>query len=296
MQDSHYESDMPDAARPGLGAAVAIATRWAGAIISVGLVIGIIYWAFSLGQRDAQDVPVIRAMEGAARIAPENPAGSQAENQGLAVNEVLAQTEPTVINTDTTLAPTTQSVEAEDESMAALEAVTAAPTNVVATPVRADAASVMTEINPPTVAHVATDGMTLPVRRPESFANGNPLSDAIEGLLEELLPEEGDTSTFVPELPRPVPKFGNPLLDPGAALVQLGAFNSVSDATEAWGKYQRVHGDLLGNLMRFIEPIEAGGRVLYRLRAAGLEDLDKTRALCAALEARNVDCISVTVQ
>lgn len=300
MQDSHYESDMPESAKPRLAEMVAGATRWAGAILSLGLVIGIVYWAFSLGQRDAQDVPVIRAMAGAARVAPDDPAGSQAENQGLAVNEVLAQATPTVIDTETTLAPTTQTVETEDESMAVLEVDTVNTETteqpVTAEPVHVDAASAMVEIEQPVVPRVAADGMELPLQRPESFSTNDPLSDAIEGLLQELQPEEGDTSLEVPDLPRPAPQFGNPLLDPGAALVQLGAYNSVSDATEAWGKYQRVHGDLLGNLMRYIEPIEVGGRVLYRLRAAGLNDLDQTRALCAALEARDVDCISVTVQ
>ncbi len=274
---------------------MAVALRWFGAVASLSLVIGIIYWGFLLGQRDATDVPVIRAMEGNARIVPDDPQGTQADNQGLAVNEVLAETTPTAVNTNTTLAPTSQTVTAEDETMSALVPVAPAPTEN-ATPIVVDAATLMVEINPVAEPSVAPDGMTTPLRRPDNFQQADPISDAIEGLLQELIPEEGDTSFETPDLPRPEPKFGNPLLDPGAALIQLGAYNSLEDAGDVWVDYQSEHGDLLANTQRYIEPIESGGRLLYRLRAAGFEGLDQTRALCAALDARGVDCISVTVQ
>ena len=294
MQESHYESNSSESAPLGASGVVALAMRWIGAVASVSLVLGIIYWSFLLGQRDAQEVPVIRAMSGNARIVPDDPEGAQADHQGLAVNEVLAETTPSSVDTATTLAPSTQTLTPEDETMSALEVAPVVLTPV--DPIHVDPASVMTEINPVVAPPVAADGMTLPVRRPDNFLSGDPISDAIEDLLLELNPEEGDTSSETPELPRPTPKFGNPLLDPGAALVQLGAFNSLEDAGEIWTQYQSKHADLLGNKQRFIEPIESGGRLLYRLRAAGFNDLDQTRALCAALDARGVDCISVTVQ
>ena len=298
MQESHYESDSQESAPLGVTGAVAVALRWIGAAASVSLVVGIIYWGFLLGQRDATDVPVIRAMEGNARIVPEDPQGTQADNQGLAVNEVLAETTPTAVDTNTTLAPTSQTLTTEDETMSALVPVAPAPTvtNTNTAPIVVDAATLMVEINPVIAPSVAPDGMTTPLRRPDSFQQADPISDAIEGLLQELIPEEGDTSFETSDLPRPEPKFGNPLLDPGAALIQLGAYNSLEDAGDVWVEYQSEHGDLLANTQRYIEPIESGGRLLYRLRAAGFDGLDQTRALCAALDARGVDCISVTVQ
>lgn len=298
MQESHYESNSSESVPIGAAGVMAMAVRWVGAIASVGLVLGIIYWSFLLGQRDAQEVPVIRAMAGNARIVPDDPQGSQADHQGLAVNAVLAETSPSVVDTSTTLAPATQTVTSEDATMSALEPTSEAPAVVLvpAEPIVVDPASVMTEINPVIVPSVAADGMTTPIRRPDSINSNDPVADEIEGLLQDLIPEEGDTSSETPELPRPTPKFGNPLLDPGAALIQLGAFNSLEDAGQIWTDYQNEHGDLLSEKQRFIEPIETGGRLLYRLRAAGFEGLDQTRAICAALDARGVDCISVTVQ
>lgn len=295
MQESHYESDSHESAPLGATGVVAVALRWIGAVASISLVVGIIYWGSLLGQRDASEIPVIRAMEGNARIVPDDPQGTQADNQGLAVNEVLAENTPTAVNTNTTLAPAAQTVTAEDGTMSALVPVAPAPTTNVE-PIVVDAATLMVEINPVIEPSIALDGMTTPVRRPENFMQADPISDAIEGLLQELIPEEGDTSFEMPELPRPEPKFGNPLLDLGAALIQLGAYNSLEDAGDVWLAYQSEHSDLLANTQRYIEPIESGGRLLYRLRAAGFDGLDQTRALCAALDARGVDCISVTVQ
>lgn len=295
MQESHYESDSSESASIGARGVVAVALRWIGAVVSVSLVLGVIYWGFLLGQRDANEVPVIRAMEGNARIVPDDPQGTQADNQGLAVNEVLAETTPSVVNTSTTLAPSAQTVTVEDETMSALEVVPDQPASD-AEPIVVDAATLMVEINPAVVVPTALDGMTMPIRRPDNFLQKDPISDAIEGLLQELIPEEGDTSFETPDLARPVPKYGNPLLDPGAALIQLGAYNSLEDARDIWIEYLGEHGDLLSNSQRFIEPIETGGRLLYRLRAAGFDGLDQTRAMCAALDARGVDCISVTVQ
>ena len=298
MQESHYESNSSESTPLGVGKVVALGLRWIGAVASISLVLGIIYWSFLLGQRDAQDVPVIRAMAGKARVVPVDPKGSQAENQGLSVNTVLAETTPSAVSTETSLAPAAQTVTAEDETMSALVEMPIVPLVPLTPvePVRIDAASMLVEINPAYVPSVAEDGMATPYRRPDNLKTIDPLSDAIEGLLQELIPEEGDTSLETPELERPTPKFGNPLLDPGAALIQLGAYNSLEDAGDVWNRYQNEHGDLLANTQRYIEPIESGGRLLYRLRAAGFADLNQTRALCAALDARDVDCISVTVQ
>ena len=60
----------------------------AGALMSVALVIGIGVWGYRLLVRDVTGVPVVQALEGPMRIAPENPGGELAVHQGLAVNRV----------------------------------------------------------------------------------------------------------------------------------------------------------------------------------------------------------------
>lgn len=89
MQDQNvsYSPPQKGATAPGLWAAV---FTWAGAIASIALIIGIALWTYRLGVRDAQDVPIIQAMAGPAKIAPKDPGGKTVAHQGLAVNEVLA--------------------------------------------------------------------------------------------------------------------------------------------------------------------------------------------------------------
>ena len=67
----------------------------AGAVTSVALLIGAGIWGYRIAVRNVMGVPVIHAMEGPMRIAPENPGGEQAEHQGLSVNDVAA-----VVNAD----------------------------------------------------------------------------------------------------------------------------------------------------------------------------------------------------
>lgn len=80
--------------RAKVGAATASAgtvANWAGAAVSIGLVIGIGVWGYQLLARDVSGVPVVRAAQGPMRIQPEDRGGSQADNQGLAVNSVAAE-------------------------------------------------------------------------------------------------------------------------------------------------------------------------------------------------------------
>ena len=319
MVESQRESQNADSARLGVAGSLALATRWSGAVISVGLVLAIVYWAFTLGQRDASEVPVIRAMAGEARITPDDPGGAEAANQGLEVNEVLASDTPTDVNTETALAPEPQNVTDEDEPMADLaeaatpevEAADASSAEAVdAGPMRVDASDLLVDIVPDdggadadedTTPSVAADGMTTPIRRPDTMVprpeEADPeLENIIDSLIDQALPEEGSTSLETVDPVLPPPPFGNPVLDPGAALIQLGAFDTVERADLAWTQYQAAHGDLIGGLDRYIERIEAGGRLLFLLRAAGFADLNETQAMCAALNARDVECISATLQ
>ncbi|MDX5349319.1 MAG: SPOR domain-containing protein, partial [Paracoccaceae bacterium] len=64
--------------------------RLAGAASSLALVVGFAVWGYKLAVRDVRGVPVIQAIEGPMRIAPEDPGGEIANHQGLAVNAVAA--------------------------------------------------------------------------------------------------------------------------------------------------------------------------------------------------------------
>ena len=95
------EGDVPDGDAPEDRPEFGPLLTWLGAAASVALILGISVWTYKLGQRDAMDVPIIAALEGPARIAPENAGGTQMAHQGLSVNGVLegggvAEVAPTV--------------------------------------------------------------------------------------------------------------------------------------------------------------------------------------------------------
>ncbi|WP_322866105.1 hypothetical protein U5922_007810 [Aquicoccus sp. G2-2] len=66
-------------------------TNWAGAAISLALIVGIGLWGYRTLSRDVTGVPIVRAATGMPmRVVPDNPGGSPALHQGLAVNRVAA--------------------------------------------------------------------------------------------------------------------------------------------------------------------------------------------------------------
>jgi hypothetical protein len=86
-QAPYGQDDYAYGATPGPGAdqpATARGTRLAklmngaGALMSVALIAGLAVWGYRLAMRDVTGVPVVRALEGPMRIAPEDPGGSTA--------------------------------------------------------------------------------------------------------------------------------------------------------------------------------------------------------------------------
>jgi hypothetical protein len=61
--------------------------HWVGTGVSVALLAGGIYWAFSIASRDVTQIPVVSAQITPMREAPENPGGKATENQGLNVTQ-----------------------------------------------------------------------------------------------------------------------------------------------------------------------------------------------------------------
>ncbi|RMH47579.1 MAG: SPOR domain-containing protein, partial [Alphaproteobacteria bacterium] len=78
---------------------------------------------------------------------------------------------------------------------------------------------------------------------------------------------------------------------PGTPLIQLGAFDTPEVAQAEWQRLLRLHGDLLGTKGPLIQRTQSSGRVFFRLRAEGFEDLADARSTCAALTARGAACI-----
>ena len=82
----------------------------------------------------------------------------------------------------------------------------------------------------------------------------------------------------------------------GTRLVQLGAYETAEIASAEWARLQSRFEPYLGDKTRVIQKASSGGRVFYRLRAMGFDNVSDARRLCSALKAENADCIPVTTR
>jgi hypothetical protein len=255
---------------------------WLGALSSVALVAGLAVWVHDLATRDVRSVPVVRALEGPARVAPDDPGGFEAAHQGLAVNSVPADAPAPPVGERIVLAP--EPVGPAPEDIAPQEP---APAETAAAP--QDPADV--------------------------------LRNAIDGALSEVLGERpiaGDTPAVAPspavDLPRPQPRpdpdiatraapdAGLPTLasfrvqdaaaiPAGTGLAQLGRFGSRDAAFASWADLAARFGAYIAPRTPVVEEMSGESGAFFRLQAQGFDNLASARAFCAVLEANGDACV-----
>ncbi|WP_223252315.1 hypothetical protein [Paracoccus mutanolyticus] len=125
-----------------LGQRLSQLTHCLGALTSVGLIVVLGVWGFKLVVRDVSGVPVIRAVQGEARTAPDNPGGELTDRAGLAVNTVAAGAKPGAID-QVAIAPPATRLEDQDVPMGVLGATAQVPSRAVELPLVDPAARVI---------------------------------------------------------------------------------------------------------------------------------------------------------
>ncbi|MFN3208517.1 MAG: SPOR domain-containing protein [Roseovarius sp.] len=304
------------------------ATNLTGAAISLALVVGIGVWGYKLLVRDVSGVPVVRAVEGPMRIQPENPGGSTAEHQGLAVNDVAADGSAAQPADRLVLAPEPLALSLEDTPqselrVAAQPAASEAQTQEV-TPSAEAQDAVETDEDTATLAALTSlaDELSEGVAPMTPLADGTPDQNVQEtaednaaadpdradqqvtgGLGRSLRPKArpAGLSTVEDVVAASVAAQSEPDLDPqsipaGTRMAQLGAFESAAIAEQEWGKLSDRFAEYLDDKQRVIQKAQSGGRTFYRLRAMGFGDLSDARRFCSALVAEKADCIPVVTR
>ena len=302
--------------------------RIAGAVSSLAIVVSLGMWGYKIAVRDVMGIPVVRALEGAMRVAPAAPGGTVTAHQGLAVNDVAALGVATPLPDSLTLAPRAVQLAAEDMPGLVADAETALVTASAGLDDPADL--LLPDASPEAVALAMADvGGEAPARlapvEVDVAAPGPVPEDAIAAAVAEAAAEtpvvaDAATPTIRP-MRRPVraavsaaavvaapeemvvtdtqevsavaPSEVDPAtLAVGAPLVQLGAFDTAEDARAEWAKLAGQFPDLSGHAM-VIQSATSGGGTFYRLRASGFESADLSRKFCTGLLAANAACIPV---
>ncbi|MCA8884112.1 MAG: SPOR domain-containing protein [Rhodobacteraceae bacterium] len=255
---------------------------WLGALTSVALMGGLGYWVYDLATRDAHATPVVRAMVGPSRTAPDEPGGFEAAHQGYAVNNLASDEHDLPLAERVVLAPEEVGPTEEDQApgmpvdpLASMrDAVEGALSEVLGLDAESGRAAPV-GLGGARGAHLPAGPR--PVQRPDrDVVTRATLSPA----------------TFMVPVHEPLIVEPSDIPD-GARLVQLGDYASPDEAEAAWARLGMQFSDFLDSKARVIAPVQSGGQQRYRLRAYGFEDLAEARNLCAALIAEQADCIPV---
>lgn len=307
----------------GKGAARAVRfsrmVNLAAALSSAVLVIGLGIWCYKLVARDVTSIPVIRAIEGPMRIAPQNPGGEIAAHQGLAVNDIAAVGTAAPPPETLILAPrpvelTEEDAAAEDlngspsvappenpalaplasaepetgtnpdaVAKALAEALTIDPDSAVVDEVSTDVSVIKNMAAPDTTSEVVSASIR-PRSRPADLPLTAVHAESKVNVASALVKGAGTT---------PANEVAASMIPLGTRLVQLGAFDSENQARAEWVKLSKHFGAVFGGKALVVQSSESGGRTFYRLRAHGFANETEIRDFCLTLLEQNVPCVPV---
>jgi len=297
------------------GTAIKTVLNWAGGVMSLALVAGLVNWGYQIMVRDVSGVPVVRALDGPIRVAPDDPGGQEAEHQGLAVNRVAAEGQAAPPADTLRLAPRPVALAAEDLPRADLRPAREAE-------LRALPEDGAAETDPGPDVALLSPAEEMPEGEDLALADPNEqdpaVADEIADAATAAVPAGGLGRSLRPA-PRPDEDLAaraaiaaaTAALRPaqtgelpaaeviaGTTLVQLGAFDTDDEARAIWDGLvsQSRFAGFFESKSRVVQETESGGRIFYRLRAAGFDNLADARRFCAALMAEGADCIPVVAR
>jgi hypothetical protein len=277
---------------------------WIGAVLSLSLLAGAIGWSYKLVVRDINQIPIVRAQLGPLRVAPDNPGGLTAANQGLSVTQ-LAVNEKPLLSDEINLAPAAEILNEE---------ISASLLREVDKLNQIDETYEIKEINAENT--ISLDGSSGAMKgettsKTESLVAQVAFSQKKVEIENAVSLALSITSEFDPSLtslrpktrPRSVQQNRELIVSKepmsklpiGSAIVQLGAFDSKSLAESEWRRFEKLLGSILAPKQMIIQKAESGGKIFYRLRASGFNDISDARQFCTAISDK-VACIPVVTR
>ncbi len=281
---------------------------WTGAALSVFLMVGAIGWSYQLIIRDINQIPIVRAQLGPLRVAPEDPGGLTAANQGLSVTQ-LAVNEKPLLSNEIRLAPAAEILNAEHLSLQVTQDVKSNLDDGTFEIKEVNAENsinlkeVSTEIGADTIlkdevvlSEAVFSQKKIEIENAVSLALS--ITDDPAASLTLMRPKirpvtlQKDNKITGDQIVTNEPLFE---LTKGSAVVQLGAFDSKNLAKSEWQRFEKLLGSILIAKKMIVQEAESGGKIFYRLRAAGFNDISDARQFCTAISDK-VACIPVVTR
>ena len=281
---------------------------WTGAALSLFLLAGAIGWSYQLIVRDVNQIPVVRAQLGPLRVAPDNPGGLTAANQGLSVTQ-LAVNEKPLLSNEIYLAPAAEILNEENLASKVTEEYESNKVDGAIEIKEVNAENSMNLEALPDQKEVDSRSSDVGVLSKAAFSQKKlEIENAVSLALSITNEPDKSLSWLRPKI-RPVGFYRNgnitedqivsnepmPKLPIGSAVVQLGAFDSKSLAESEWQRFEKILGSILIPKKMVIQKAESGGKIFYRLRASGFSDISDARQFCTAISDK-VACIPVVTR
>ena len=277
---------------------------WIGAVLSLSLLAGAIGWSYKLVVRDINQIPIVRAQLGPLRVAPDNPGGLTAANQGLSVTQLPVNEKP-LLSDEINLAPAAEILNEEisasllrevdklnqiDETYEIKEINAENTTSLDGSSgaMKEETASKTESL----VAQVAFSQKKVEIENAVSLALSitSEFDPSLTSLRPKTRPRSVQQNRELIVSKEPMSK-----LPIGSAIVQLGAFDSKSLAESEWRRFEKLLGSILAPKQMIIQKAESGGKIFYRLRASGFNDISDARQFCTAISDK-VACIPVVTR
>ena len=281
---------------------------WTGAALSLSLLAGAIGWSYQLIVRDINQIPIVRAQLGPLRVAPDDPGGLTAANQGLSVTQ-LAVNEKPLLSNEIHLAPAAEILNAEHLALQVTEDV---KSNTDDGTFEIKEVNAENSINLREVSNeieVDTSSKKEVVLSKVAFSQKKIEIENAVSLALSITDDPVDSLTLLRPKIRPmISRLNNKTtgdqlvnneliskLPIGSAVVQLGAFENKNLAKSEWQRFEKLLGSILFSKKMIVQKAESGGKIFYRLRASGFDDISDARQFCSAISDR-VACIPVVTR
>ena len=246
--------------------------NWAGALLSIIILITLIIWGFSLNVSDSAEIPVVKAKIKELRVVSEEPGGQIVNYQGLSVNNVQEQGSAQSAATRIILAPEPIELIEEDINISIIENSRVTNEPKVSSLNNGDGENKKEIIN-------VLDGISpfavviSVIPKIRNLYSTHSLDKIIENNDVDLTPGTKDKIKATNEVS----------LKPGTNLVQLGFYSTKQKARKVWSDIMIINSSVFKNKKPIIQNVNIRGNNSYRLTVVGFSGLGESRDFCLFL-------------
>ena len=246
--------------------------NWAGALLSIIILITLIIWGFSLNVSDSAEIPVVKAKIKELRVVSEEPGGQIVNYQGLSVNNVQEQGSAQSAATRIILAPEPIKLIEEDVNISIIENSGVTNEPKVSSLNNGDGENKKEIIN--VLDGIPTFSVVISVIPKIRNLYGTHSLDKII---------ENNDVDLTPGTKVKIKATNEVSLKSGTNLVEFGFYPTKQKAQKVWSDLMINNSSVFKNKKRIIQNVNIRGNNSYRLTVVGFSGWGESRDFCVFL-------------